>query len=123
MIKDLLDKGGAVNLFTRPRRFGKTLTLRMLKTFFEAETGSNGIVTKNRCYFDETKIMDAGESYTGHLGQYPVILLSLKSARQPDYEMAYESLVDEIIGEYVRHRYVLDADCLTEEYRKNIMTL
>lgn len=118
MIKDLLDKGGAVNLFTRPRRFGKTLTLSMLRTYFEADTGVDGSVADNRHYFDGTKIMDAGEAYTGHLGQYPVILLSLKSARQPNYEMAYGSLVDEVIREYNRHRYVLDADCLTEEYRK-----
>lgn len=118
MIKDLLDKGGAVNLFTRPRRFGKTLTLSMLRTFFEAELDDKGAFVDNRHYFEGKRILAEGESYTSHMGKYPVISLSLKSAKQPDYEMAYASLLDEIIREYVRHRYVLTSNELPVSYRE-----
>ena len=82
------------------------------------ELASDGSVADNRHYFDGMKIMEAGEEYLGHMGRYPVISMSLKSARQPDYHMSYESLVDEIIKEYVRHSYILDSDCLTEEYHE-----
>lgn len=112
LVKDILTKGGKVNLFTRPRRFGKTLALSMLKTFFEQDTDIDGTVTDNSHYFDGTKISEAGADYTKHMGQYPVIFLSLKSAKQPDFDMAYESLVDEIAREYERHRYVLEDDVL-----------
>ena len=61
MIKNLLERGSKVNLFTRPRRFGKTLALSMLKTYFE--TG-----TDNRHYFDGMKIMQEGEKFTCQRG-------------------------------------------------------
>lgn len=112
LIKEILDRGGAVNLFTRPRRFGKTLVLSMIKTFFEQDMDIQGNVTDNRKYFDGMKIRKAGEDYTKHMGQYPVISLSLKSAKQPDFDMAYKSLLDEIAKEYERHRYVLTGDAL-----------
>ncbi|MCM1203970.1 MAG: ATP-binding protein [Bacteroidales bacterium] len=115
LIKDILDKGGSVNLFTRPRRFGKTLALSMIKTFFEQETDIQGNVTDNRRYFDGMKISSAGEDYTKHMGQYPVISLSLKSAKQPDFDMAYTMLVDQISAEFKRHRYILNADILLED--------
>lgn len=118
MIKDLLDIGGSVSLFTRPRRFGKTLTLSMIRTFFERELDEDGNVIDNRHYFDGMKIMETGDEYVRHMGRYPVISMSLKSAKQPDFHMAYESLVDEIIKEYIRHNYILDSDCLTEEYHE-----
>ena len=117
LIRDLLDRGGSVNLFTRPRRFGKTLTLSMLKTFFEKDTDIHGNVTDNRHYFDGMKISGAGENYTKHMGQYPVISLSLKSAKQPEFDMAYKMLVDQISSEFKRHRYMLNADVLLEDER------
>lgn len=112
-IKELLDTGGLVNLFTRPRRFGKTLALSMVKTFFELDADIHGNVTDNRHYFNGMKIMDAGEKYTSHMGKYPVISLSLKSAKQPDYEMAYSMLKKQIGEEYDRHRYVLQDNTLS----------
>ena len=119
LIKELLDKGGAVNLFTRPRRFGKTLALSMLRTFFEKDTDLQGNVTSNSHYFAEKKIMEEGEKYTHHMGQYPVISLSLKSAKQPNFEMAYGQLVEEIAGEFKRHRYVLNSQLLMDnEHRR-----
>lgn len=114
MIRELLDRGGKVNLITRPRRFGKTLNLSMLKYFFELSIGSGGEVIDNRSLFQGLAISSCNEEYLSHQGQYPVINLSLKSAKQPDYEMAYESLIDEIAQEYRRHDYILDTDELTE---------
>ncbi|MCM1181727.1 MAG: AAA family ATPase, partial [Clostridium sp.] len=114
LIQEILAKGGKVNLFTRPRRFGKTLALSMIKTFFEQDTDVQGNITDNRHYFDGMKISRAGEDYTKHMGQYPVISLSLKSAKQPDFDMAYKSLLDEIAKEYERHRYVLNGEALLE---------
>ena len=96
LIKDLLDKGGEVNLFTRPRRFGKTLALTMLQSFFEKEIDHNGAIVGKGKYFQNTKVAGAGEFYMQHMGQYPVIFLTLKSAKQPTFEMAYTSLTDEI---------------------------
>lgn len=118
LVKELLEQGGKVNLFTRPRRFGKTLALTMLRTFFEAEIDRNGVQADNRHYFQGTKIMDAGEEYTRHMGQYPVVFLSLKSAKQPTFEMAYEMLKRQIKEEFDRHAYVLGADALDETAKK-----
>ena len=118
LIRELLDNGGTVSLFTRPRRFGKTLALSIVKTFFEAEIDAKGNPIDNRHYFDGMKIMDAGEEYTDHMGQYPVISLSLKSAKQPDFELAYQMLDEQIAGEFKRHRYVLDKDVLFEDERE-----
>lgn len=60
LVKDLLDKGGEVNLFTRPRCFGKTLVLNMLRTFFEQEIDQDGMVIDNHHYFKGTKIEQPG---------------------------------------------------------------
>ena len=102
-IKELLDNRSKVSLFTRPRRFGKTLQLSMLKYFFEIGHGSD---CDNSRLFKGLKIMDAGHSYTRHLCQYPVISISLKSAKQPDYEKAFIMLKRQIAEEFRRHRYV-----------------
>ena len=122
LIRDLLDKGGAVNLFTRPRRFGKTLMLTMLKAFFECELDRDGNVVDNRWYFGDMKIWQAGEKYRREQGRYPVIFLSLKSARQPDYSMANHVLRETIVYEFERHSYVLKGEQLTdaqkEKYKK-----
>ena len=72
-IKDLIDKKGEVNLFTRPRRFGKTLNINMLKCFFEEGA--------DPALFEGLKIMEAGEKYISHMGQYPVIWLTLKGTK------------------------------------------
>lgn len=114
MIKDILDKEGKVNLFIRPRRFGKTLTLSMLRTFFEKDMDPQGKVTDHCNLFRGMKIMDAGEQYVSKMGQYPVIFLSLKSGKQPNFEMAYQCLIDEVMKEYDRHSYVLLSKNLSE---------
>ena len=67
MIKDLLDYRVKVGLFTRPRRFGKTLALSMIKTFFEMELDDEKNVVDNRHHFDGMKIMEAGDEYWQHM--------------------------------------------------------
>ena len=76
-IKELLDLKGKVNLFTRPRLFGKTLNLSMLRYFFE-DTG-NGDNAERRKLFQGLEIAEAGEAYMGQMASYPVINLTLKS--------------------------------------------
>lgn len=97
MIQELLDAGAQTSLITRPRRFGKTLNLSMLRRFFEDERTSDGRKIDNRYLFDGLAIMETGERYLSHMGQYPVVSLSLKSAKQPTFAMAHASLVDDII--------------------------
>ncbi len=108
LIKELLDNRSEVSLFTRPRRFGKTLELSMLRYYFEAGDKADEKVTDNRALFDGLKILEAGDKYTKHLCQYPVISISLKSARQPDFEKAFVMLKRQIAEEFRRHKYVAD---------------
>lgn len=118
MIRDILDYKGSVNLYTRPRRFGKTLNLSMIRRFFEDELDADGKNVVNAYLFDKLKIKECGEEYMAHQGRYPVINLSLKSGKQPTYEMAAASLVDEIAKEFKRHRYVLSSEKLTPNDRE-----
>ncbi len=106
LIKDLLDNLSKVTLFTRPRRFGKTLNMSMLKYFFE-DTGDETLNAENRAIFDGLKIMDAGEKYTDQMQQYPVISLTLKSAKQDTFELAMDRLRETIAAEYARHEDVV----------------
>ena len=105
-IKELLDKKGKVNLFTRPRRFGKTLNISMLQYFFE-DTGDIEINQENQKLFTETKISNAGGKYLSEMNGYPVISLSLKSAKQPSWELAYACLTETIGNEFLRHRRIM----------------
>ena len=106
-IQELLDNRSEVSVFMRPRRFGKTLGLSMLKYYFEKEFDPDGNEIDNKKLFDGLNILDTGEKYTKYMGQYPVISLSLKCAKQPDFQTAYECLVDEIAQEFDRHSYIL----------------
>ncbi len=112
LLRDLLDNLSKVTLFTRPRRFGKTLNMSMLKYFFE-DTGEEALNAEYRTLFDGLKIMDAGEKYTSQMQQYPVISLTLKSAKQADFSTAYDMLVKGIAREFRRHEFVLDSDQLS----------
>ena len=124
-IKELIDKKGDVNLFTRPRRFGKTLNMSMLQYFFEDMRMEGGGKKDNAYLFEHMNIMEAGEAYLVHMGSYPVINLTLKDAKQPDFGLAYEAVKRQIADEYFRHRYILQAESLSEKKEKylNIMRL
>ena len=109
LIKDLLDNKASVNLFTRPRRFGKTLNMSMLQYFFEDERNEfDGSKKENKYLFDGLNIMNEGEKYTSHMGKYPVINLSLKSAKQPTLDLAFQCLREEISREFERHEFILN---------------
>ncbi len=107
MIKKLIESQAKVTLFTRPRRFGKTLNQFMIRRFFEDERTEKGEKVDNGYLFDGLKIAECGEEILKHQQQYPVIFLSLKSAKQDDYQTAYACLIDEICKEFQRHSYVL----------------
>ncbi len=102
-IRDLLNMKGKVNLFTRPRRFGKTLNMSMLRYFFEMEEDNAGRL------FAGTKIMSAGEEYLKWMGQFPVISLTLKSMKQATWELSFEMLKKAIREEYSRHWKTVEA--------------
>ena len=103
-IKELIDKKSEVNLFTRPRRFGKSLCLSMIRYFFEK--------SENNCEnpFLGLNIMDAGIKYTSEMNKYPVVYISFKNIESDNFERSVKNLRDEIIREFERHSYVLDND-------------
>ncbi len=106
MIKDLLRHQSKVSLFTRPRRFGKTLNMSMIQRFFEKTEQHNSHL------FEGLKIAEHPE-YMTYQGQYPIISLSLKSMKQPSYEFAFEEFKKNIRKEFWRHRDVLTSDALS----------
>lgn len=116
-MKDLLDLKGKVNLFLRPRRFGKTLNLSMLRYFFE-DTQDKKKNEEHKELFHGLKIMAEGKEYTKHMGKYPVINLTLKSAKQPTFALAYRKIKKAIADEFQRHQFLLENDTLGEEDKK-----
>lgn len=110
-IREWWENQDVVTLITRPRRFGKTLNLSMLRYFFE-DTGDEERNGQNRALFQGLKIMETDGGYTEQMGRYPVINLTLKSAKQPTFASAHRKLKREISEEFMRHRYVLESDKL-----------
>ena len=104
-VKELLDQKVKVNLFTRPRRFGKTLTMSMLQYFFEDAYDLRGNKVDYSHLFFGLKIMEAGERYTRHMGKYPVISLTLKSGKQSTFESSMELLRNNLLSSYLETLY------------------
>ena len=100
MIKDLIANKVKVGLFTRPRRFGKTLNMSMIQRFFEKTDESNAYL------FDGLKISEYPECMQ-YQGQSPVISISLKSMKQATFEEAFAVFKDLIRAEILRHKSVL----------------
>ena len=115
IIKKLIEGQAKVTLFTRPRRFGKTLNQFMIRRFFEDEITEKGEKVDNGYLFNGLAITECGEEIMQHQQLYPVIFLSLKSAKQPTYALAYMELKKRISEEYKRHRYVLQGEILTAD--------
>lgn len=124
LVKELLDRRGEVNLFTRPRRFGKTLNMSMLKCFFE-DTMEPAANEKNKGLFSGLKIMNQGDTYLDWMTSRCVINLSFKSGKQPNWKLAYGCLVEEISKEFVRHSIIRDTLKIEEQRRRfdDIMNL
>ena len=100
LIKDIIDMGAKVTLFTRPRRFGKTLNMSMLRRFFEKTEEDNSYL------FNGLKISEAGEKYQRYIGQYPVISVSLKSMKQPTWEESFSQFKEIVANEFERHQEI-----------------
>jgi len=115
LIRTLLENPGKVNLFTRPRRFGKTLNMSMLKYFFE--TGSN------RALFDGLEISGETELCDKYLGRFPVISISLKNAEGNTFEKTKEKLQSIIGSEAARFSFLSDSDRLNETERRQYAKL
>lgn len=111
-IKDILDIASTAVLIPRPRRFGKTLNISMLKYYFEKNE------TDYSSLFNNLAISKEGERYTSVQGQYPVIFLTFKDVNANNFELCYEHLKNVIIDEYKRHRYLLEGDFLYVEDKK-----
>ena len=88
----LISQRRRICVFTRPRRFGKTLMLRMLQTFFEYALDDEGNPIDNRHYFEGLEVMSAGDDVLKHMGQYPVISLSFKDVWGGTYEKVVEQM-------------------------------
>ena len=117
MIKELLENKETVNLFTRPRRFGKTLNMSTLQRFFEATEKSNAYL------FDGLKIA-AYPEYMAYQGKYPVISVSLKSMKQASYTDAFYMYKNLIAKEYEKHKIILESNQILDsekEVFQNIM--
>ena len=97
MIKDFLDKKPQVSLFTRPRRFGKTLNMDMLRVFFEKTADDTSI------YFRDKAIWSSGKAYTDYQGKFPVIFISFKDVKCANWQETYGMLTNLITMEFRRH--------------------
>lgn len=110
LIKELLNNWGEVNLFTRPRRFGKSLNMSMLENFFSIE--------KNQDIFHGLKIAKETTLCEEYMGKYPVISISLKSVNAASFESAFQ-LTAQIIAEAAEKvQFLMESEQLTE-YNRN----
>jgi len=107
-IKELLDNFSEVNLFTRPRRFGKSLNISMFQYFFD------NLYARDAHLFDGLAISKEDEYYKSYQNQFPVIKLTLKGAVGENFEEAFESLQSIIADEFKRHNYLLTVGNLSE---------
>ncbi len=103
MIKEFLDEKPKVSLFTRPRRFGKTLNMDMLKTFFEISADDTSSL------FEDKKIWSCGQKYRDYQGKYPVIFLSFKDVKCSSWEETYDVMTQLIRQEFRRHSELADS--------------
>ena len=103
-IKDVIDNESSVLLITRPRRFGKTLNMSMLRYYFDCTKKDS------KELFKGLKIMEQEEKYTSKLGYYPCIYLTLKDVNEETYEDTILDMKVAILNAYKEHIYLLDSD-------------
>lgn len=113
LIKELTDNPAEVTLFTRPRRFGKTMNVLMLKAFYEEIPGNEDL-------FQNLKIWQCGETYTSLQGKYPVIYFTLKDIKKNTWEDTYDALKEMIQEEYDRHERLGHFSNLSAFQRKRV---
>ena len=112
LIKEFLDRKSFVSLFTRPRRFGKTLNMDMLRVFFEI---SDEDTSK---YFTDKAIWKCGDEYRKHQGEYPVIYLTFKDVKYDSWEATFTKIAGLLQEEFGRHSELRTSDKL-EKYEKD----
>ena len=115
LIKEFLDQKPLVSLFTRPRRFGKTLNMDMLRVFFEISEEDTSR------YFADKAIWKCGETYCSHQGKYPVIFLTFKDVKFDTWETTIDKIRGLLQEEYGRHRELEQSDRLAE-YEKEFFS-
>ena len=118
LIKEFLDQKQLVSLFTRPRRFGKTLNMDMLRVFFEISDEDT------EKYFRDTAIWKCGQAYRSHQGKYPVIFLTFKDVKFDSWQATLDKIKDLLQAEYGRHSGLLTGDKLAsyeKEYFSKIL--
>ena len=113
-IKHIIDNQSKVILVTRPRRFGKTLNMSMLKYYFDCTD------KYSKELFEGLKIMGAEEKYTSKMGYYPCIYMTLKGVSETNYENMLLSLKTEAMEIYQQHRYLLDSEKIYTEEKEKI---
>mgnify|MGYP001053575124 CR=1 FL=1 len=112
LIADLLTNNSEVTLITRPRRFGKTLNMDMLRTFFERSEEDTSI------YFKDKKIWSCGERYREYQGKYPVIFITFKDIKFDSWEMSFEAIRNIFAKEAIRHSELRNSDKCDEIDKK-----
>ncbi len=125
LIADVLDSGRAVTLFCRPRRFGKTLNMTMMKAFFEKPIPDSPLSIDPRPLFEGTAIWDAQDGrYREHLGAYPVVCMSFNTAKKLTWEACYGEIRNLVAAEFARHTELEGSQALSsldrELYRRII---
>lgn len=115
LIRDFIDERPQVSLFTRPRRFGKTLNMDMLRVFFERSKEDTSV------YFKDKKIWRCGKEYRDYQGKYPVIYVTFKDVKCDDWENAYDLIYKIIRNEIERHSELLNSDKIST-YEKKYLT-
>ena len=111
LIKEFLDQKPLVSLFTRPRRFGKTLNMDMLRVFFEISDEDTSV------YFVDKAIWKCGEEYRRHQGKYPVIFLTFKDVKYDSWEATIDKIGGLLQAEFGRHQELAGSDKLAEYER------
>ncbi len=111
-VREVIEASAEVLLLPRPRRFGKTLNMDMLKVFFE--TGGE----EDPAEFFVGLSIEKEECFDAHRGKYPVISLTFKDLKHPNWEQCFQNLKTIIYREYQRHRYLLESDALYPEERR-----
>ena len=114
-IAELLRTRGSVNLFTRPRRFGKSLNMDMLKSFFE--------IGADASLFEGLEISREKELWERHMGKYPVISISLKDVEGENFQAAYDLLGARISEEAERFGFLLESNRLTSSQKAKFRKL
>jgi len=130
-IKEVIDKGDSILLIPRPRRFGKTLNLSMLKYFYDCcpEGGVKGTPSSGNTYknlFDSLAIRRAGQKYLDKMGKFPVIFFSFRTLKELEWESCLSKLKQLIQKEYLKHDYLLNSSKLKpqeKDYFKRIIDL